>query len=374
LLETRSHRRRLSSHCALIGERLGLDGRALGAAAWLHDVGMTPMGFADRRGALSPEDRRRLMRHAEIGHALLEGSVSPLHEAAAEIAWTHHERFDGLGYPRGLGGEEIPLAGRVVAVADAFDAVTTERPHRRALPVAGAVEILREERGRQFDPVVLDTLLGALDLAEETLRRFPDQAAGAPEGEYVSVQVAARALRQTESVVRRWADEGRVSAYRTVGGHRRLLLEDVRRLAGELDVLPRLRLVDPPEEALPGTAAALRVLGTQIAGGAAASIYPSEPRGWLASASAAPALRRWLEGLLDGCESGDYAEVMDVTASFLKTARMHGTTLLERHAFLERFSQILIRALGRRGAEHRELAGVRRLIVALQQRALELYD
>src|SRR4051794_14169571 len=333
---------------------------------------MTPMGFTDRRGGLSAEDRRRMQRHAEIGHALLTGS--PVHEAAAEIAWTHHERFDGRGYPRGLVGDDIPLAGRIVAVADAFDALTSERAHRRPLSVDGAAERLRDERGRQFDPLVLDTLLGALEHAEETLRRFPDEGLDVPAGEYVSVQVAAQALRQSESQIRRWADQGRLICFRTAGGHRRMLLEDVRKLAAELAVVPRVRLVDPPEDPLPGAADVLQRFGGQVVGGAAASIYPHEPRGWLATTGAAPALRQWLDAVLGGCGSGDYDEAVEATSAFLKAARMHGTTLLERHAFLERFGQILIRALGRRGTEHREIAGVRRLIVALQQRALELYD
>ena len=83
--------------------------------------------------------------------------------AAAVIAWTHHERFDGTGYPRGLAEDAIPLPGRIAAVADAFDAITTHRPHSTARPVAIAAEMLRAERGLQFDPAVLDALLGALE-------------------------------------------------------------------------------------------------------------------------------------------------------------------------------------------------------------------
>ena len=179
LLETLAHRRRVAELCALIGGRLGLDAHALGHAAWLHDVGMTAMTFVDRRGPLSDAERRRLHGHTEIGRALLDDSCTELYTAAAVIAWTHHERYDGTGYPRGLAADAIPLPGRIAAVADAFDAITTDRPHRGARSTATAAEVLRAEQGLQFDPAVLDVLLGALDSATRILERFPDDPAAA---------------------------------------------------------------------------------------------------------------------------------------------------------------------------------------------------
>ena len=196
----------------------------------------------------------------------------------------------------------------------------------------------------------------------------------APADEYVTLQVAARTLGASRSQLRRWSDEGRIAAVRTSGGHRRFRLEDVRQLAEQLRALPRLRPIAPPDRPLPGVAATLATFGPQIAGAASSSIYTEEPHGWLTSEHARPALHGWLNALRRGCEQGNFDAAIAVTETLLREARAHGTTLLERHAFLERFGQVLIRALGRQGVEQSELAGARRLIVALQQRALETYD
>ena len=118
----------------------------------------------------------------------------------------------------------------------------------------------------------------------------------------------------------------------------------------------------------------LATLGPQIAGAASSSIYTAEPHGWLTSEHARPALHGWLNALRQGCEQGDFDAAIAVTETLLRDARAHGTTLLERHAFLERFGQVLIRALDRQGVGQSERAGTRRLVVALQQRALESYD
>src|SRR4051812_41791694 len=160
-----SHLQRMSGYCALLAPRLGLDADMLRVAARLHDVGMAAVSDAVllKRGPLTPEDRRELCDHAEVGYRMLCGSGVELLELAAEIAWTHHERWDGRGYPRGLAGAEIPVAGRIVAVADTWDALTTERVYR-PLPksVEAAVEALAAERGRQLDPDVVDAFLAAL--------------------------------------------------------------------------------------------------------------------------------------------------------------------------------------------------------------------
>ncbi len=374
VVESSSHRRRLAEHCTLVANRLGLDGSQLGLAAWLHDVGMTPMSFVDRPGGLSASERERVRTHPELGRELLIGSGSPLYQAAAEIAWTHHERFDGGGYPRGLAGDEIPLPGRIVAVADAFDALTTDRPHRRAQPLAVALDVMRRERGRQFDPDVLDAFLGDMEAIEATLRRFPGEPVGSDTGEYLTLQVAAAALGASRSQLRRWADEGRIAAIRTAGGHRRFRRDDVRRLADEMGALPRLRPVAPPDRPLPGTAETLRVFGDQITGGAALSIYQDAPVGWLAGETAGPERREWAEAIQAACETGMYALALDATELLFRLARTHGTTLLERHAFLERFGQILVRALGRQSSGKDEIPAIRRLVVALQQAALQSYE
>ncbi|MET0730255.1 MAG: helix-turn-helix domain-containing protein, partial [Solirubrobacterales bacterium] len=246
-------------------------------------------------------------------------------------------------------------------------------PHRRAQPIEAAAAVLRAERGRQFDPHVLDAFLDGLDDAAATLRRYPDAPATAGPDEYVTLQVAAQTLGASASQLRRWSNEGRITAARTAGGHRRFRLEDVRRLAAEIGALPRLRPIDPPQRPLPETAATLKVFGTQIIGAAAQSIYPSGPYGWLASAKADGDRRTWLTALQTACEHGTYAPALAATDVLLALSRTHGTTLLERHAFLERLGQVLTRALGRQGVDQRELPEVRRLIVALQQNALQTY-
>ena len=98
--------------------------------------------------------------HTEIGRRILQGSESPLLQLAETIAWTHHERFDGTGYPRGLSGKEIPIAGRIAAVADVFDSLIRARPYRPAIPFREAMRTMEDGRGSHFDPEVLDEFMG----------------------------------------------------------------------------------------------------------------------------------------------------------------------------------------------------------------------
>jgi putative two-component system response regulator len=165
--ETAEHIERVGDCSALVARELGLPAERcdlLRRASKLHDVGK--IGVADgillKPGPLDPDERREIERHAEIGHEILAGSGLDLLELAATIAWTHHERVDGSGYPRGLAGEEIPLEGRIVAVVDVFDALTSDRPYRRALPRAEAVAIICDGSGTQFDPAVVDAFLAVI--------------------------------------------------------------------------------------------------------------------------------------------------------------------------------------------------------------------
>ena len=134
-------------------------------AAPMHDVGK--IGISDRillkPGPLTPAERREMQRHTLIGHQILSGSESQLLELAASIALNHHERYDGRGYPRGLAGNEIPIAGRVCAAADVFDALTHDRVYRPAMSLELALETMRAGRGTQFDPDVLDALLHSVE-------------------------------------------------------------------------------------------------------------------------------------------------------------------------------------------------------------------
>ena len=128
----------------------------------LHDIGKIAVSDTVLRktGPLDTQERVEMERHTDVGHELLAGSGNELLDVAAVIAWTHHERWDGSGYPRGLKGEEIPLAGRIVAVADVFDALTSDRPYRPALSAADARAHIAAGRGTAFDPQVVDAFLG----------------------------------------------------------------------------------------------------------------------------------------------------------------------------------------------------------------------
>jgi putative two-component system response regulator len=115
-----------------------------------------------------------MKQHALKGYEILAGSGSELLELAAVMAWTHHERFDGSGYPRGLRGEAIPLEGRIVAIGDVFDALTSRRVYKPAFSIERSLELLRRGRAAQFDPELLDLFLGSLDEVRMIHERFGD--------------------------------------------------------------------------------------------------------------------------------------------------------------------------------------------------------
>jgi hypothetical protein len=170
-LYTGGHLRRVSEYAVAVGEKLGLRGRDLETlhyASLLHDVGKlgVPESVLRKEGPLDPVETEVMRRHPEIGARMLE--KLDLLAGAAPLVLYHQERYDGdidgqhPGYPRGLAGHQIPLGARIIAVVDAFDAMTTTRPYREALPAAEAAAILRLERGRQFDPKVVDAFLDSL--------------------------------------------------------------------------------------------------------------------------------------------------------------------------------------------------------------------
>ena len=134
----------------------------------MHDVGKVavPDRILLKPGKLTDGERREMERHTEVGHEILSGSGSDLLDLAASIAFTHHEKYDGSGYPRGLSGEQIPIEGRIAAIADVFDALTSDRVYRPAYTLEQAVETMAEERGHHFDPELLDHFLAALDLID----------------------------------------------------------------------------------------------------------------------------------------------------------------------------------------------------------------
>jgi putative two-component system response regulator len=130
-------------------------------AAPMHDVGKigVPDGVLKKPGRFTPEERAEMNKHPHIGAEILGRSRIPLFQLAAEVALTHHERWDGTGYPAGLAGEAIPLSGRIVAVVDFFDALTMDRCYRPAMSDDVALQMLAEQRGAAFDPHVVDVFL-----------------------------------------------------------------------------------------------------------------------------------------------------------------------------------------------------------------------
>lgn len=130
-------------------------------AAPMHDVGK--IGIADavlkKPGIYTPDERRQMNQHAQIGAEILGRSRVPLFQLAAEVAMTHHERWDGRGYPHGLAGEAIPASGRIVAVVDFFDALTMDRCYRDAFADDVALAMLADQRGAAFDPQVVDAFI-----------------------------------------------------------------------------------------------------------------------------------------------------------------------------------------------------------------------
>ncbi|HRK56428.1 MAG TPA: response regulator [Burkholderiaceae bacterium] len=162
--ETGGHILRMAHYSQLIARNMGLSEEQqalLLTAAPMHDVGKvaTPDSILLKPGRLTDDEMAIMRQHAYIGYEILSGSDSPLLQMAATIAYSHHEKFDGSGYPRRLKGEDIPLVGRIVAVADVFDALTSERPYKKAWEFAQAASFLRDNVWSHFDPVCVAAFL-----------------------------------------------------------------------------------------------------------------------------------------------------------------------------------------------------------------------
>ena len=173
---TGSHITRMSRYTAAIAQKMSLDSglaKALLYAAPMHDIGK--IGIPDRillkPVKLDSEEWELMKQHTVIGARILQGSKHGYMKLAEEIALTHHERWDGIGYPHGLKGEHIPISGRIVAVADVFDALISRRPYKLAFSPIESFTIIEEERGTHFDPDVIDAFVdikqGILSIVEQ---------------------------------------------------------------------------------------------------------------------------------------------------------------------------------------------------------------
>ncbi len=177
--ETGAHIFRMAHYSRLAAEALELPEDEIDLifrAAPMHDIGK--VGIADhillKRGKLTKKELKTMEKHTFIGRSILQNSPSHLLKIAAEIAASHHERFDGMGYPAGLAGEDISLVGRICAVADVFDALTSKRPYKKAWPVERARKTLKEGKGKHFDPKCVDAFLSRFNEALKIKGRYKD--------------------------------------------------------------------------------------------------------------------------------------------------------------------------------------------------------
>ncbi len=177
--ETGFHIIRMSKMCQAIGVRAGLKGldtNILLNASPMHDIGK--IGIPDRilqkPDKLDPEEWKIMKTHASIGAQMLGGHSSDLLIMAREIALTHHEKWDGSGYPNGLKGAEIPASGRICAIADVFDALTSVRPYKKAWSIEDSVAEIRKGKGVLFDPTLVDVFMGVLDEIVSIKKKFKE--------------------------------------------------------------------------------------------------------------------------------------------------------------------------------------------------------
>ena len=166
--ETGRHITRMSRVCAHLGKTIGMspaDCETLLHAAPMHDIGKVavPDSILHKPGPLNDVERDRMRLHPTVGAEILSGSRSPIVQMAEEIALTHHERWDGSGYPRGLRGTEIPLVGRICAVGDVFDALISARSYKRAWSIDDALEELQRQAGELLDPELVEALVSVRD-------------------------------------------------------------------------------------------------------------------------------------------------------------------------------------------------------------------
>lgn len=191
--ETGGHTLRVARYSRMIAEALGLPPercRAIYLASPLHDVGKVaiPDSILLKPGRLDEEEFRTMRTHAAIGATILGDSSSDLIRLAAEIAGHHHERWDGFGYPHGIAGEAIPLSARIVAVADVFDALMTERPYKKAMSREAALAFLARERGAHFDPVCIDAFFAALARSDDARDDLMRLATPPPRREFAALE------------------------------------------------------------------------------------------------------------------------------------------------------------------------------------------
>ncbi len=176
-LETGYHVKRVAEYCKLLALEYGLpeeEAEIIGLAAPMHDIGKIgiPDKILNKPGKLTPEEFEIVKQHSLMGYEILKHSHQKITEAASIIAYEHHEKYDGTGYPRGLKGEELHIYGRIAAIADVFDALGNDRVYKQAWPLEEVLEYLKEEKGKHFDPYLVDLFLKNLDKVMEIKDKY----------------------------------------------------------------------------------------------------------------------------------------------------------------------------------------------------------
>jgi two-component system response regulator RpfG len=176
---TGNHLTRMAKYSGAIAHNLGLGAEmvhVIEVAAPMHDIGKIgiPDAVLIKEGPLSSAEQETMRTHPRIGYDILKGSPSKYLSMGAIIALGHHEKFDGTGYPNGLHGEDIPVVARIVAVADVFDALVSKRPYKHAWPIVEAIDFLKSQRGKHFDPKCVDAFLADRTKIEKIYSEFAD--------------------------------------------------------------------------------------------------------------------------------------------------------------------------------------------------------
>lgn len=177
--DTGAHIRRIGLYSAILAEALGWSASRvedMQFAATMHDIGKigVPDSILLKTGTFTREEHDTMRQHTIIGARILSGSQIPLLDLAAEIALSHHEKWDGTGYPNRLAGEAIPESGRIVAIADVFDALLSMRPYKAAFSEQQSLEIMRRDRGKHFDPRIFDCFFENLDTIRKIRRQISE--------------------------------------------------------------------------------------------------------------------------------------------------------------------------------------------------------
>ncbi|MEA2246737.1 MAG: hypothetical protein QOH46_1266, partial [Solirubrobacteraceae bacterium] len=254
---------------------------------------------------------------------------------------------------------------------------SVSRTLRGSLPPAGTLEkgVPRSAANEQ-PPATRAAGQGQAEAGPGAAAVSPESGAGAARragrsGRMVTLNRACAALNVSPTTLRRWADDGRIDAVRTPGGHRRFYLGDIARLQAERAGAPVVRGLELPSDAAPEAAAFLEEAGSGVLVRVAASIYEPEAPGWFSGDEAKAAGSVWIRALIEGLSAGDYAHALRASREYLRKAEAGGTSLLERYSALERLSRVLPRVAQRSGFGHAEVVQVRRVLEAVVRILLE---